>query len=607
MNKLLFAFIFSLAGAAAFAGPESNPPVLPPNLAVDIQAPGAVRAELQISIPSLKEVQRYALGTDGGTIKGGVFVSPGEENLVSIQAFDEQGEPIYKGEGFAVVGKEGTSEFHIPLDGPESSFPVYARLGDKLLSAGIVPSELDDQTMLQLTLLDPLGNHIEFGPDDLEWQLPEGFPTLPYSCFNNSLCILEWRPTREQEAIYICYLDKLNGKSCVTNPPDTRRKYARVTVGKNHTCALTNDGQIFCWGDNNLGQLGSSRLPGCPVSGRHCSAVPKAIQCDAGESCKYVSVAAGGDHTCAVDTNGKAWCWGHFTHAAGVAPITPVSVSGNPRPIEVWAHGLQPGTWKFVAIDTNVGHTCALTVTGDVYCWGSNANGELGQPTGAMGVSLTTRGLLVNNGNKYKAVATGGMHTCAIQQSGLLDCWGDNQSFQLTGNTNPAKLITVTPKVPLLFNHGVSLIAAGASSTCAENAYQDAVCWGSPANNTAVTAANAGHYALRPAYTQSIATELDSCGPAACTRTCLTDLGGGLFCGNWRANALPAQLTEVPWPKGVPVISYRQVDVGPNHVCAVTSKDDVWCFGFNSFGQFGTGTVSNVRTWEPAVAAIRLP
>ena len=67
--------------------------------------------------------------------------------------------------------------------------------------------------MLQLTLLDPLGNHLEFGPDDLEWKLPEGFPTLPYSCFNNSLCILEWRPTREQEAIYFCYLDKLNRKA----------------------------------------------------------------------------------------------------------------------------------------------------------------------------------------------------------------------------------------------------------------------------------------------------------------------------------------------------------------------------------------------------------
>ena len=222
-----------------------------------------------------------------------------------------------------------------------------------------------------------------------------------------------------------------------------------------------------------------------------------------------------------------------------------------------------------------------------------------------MGVALTTKGLLVNTGNKYKALATGGMHTCAIQQSGLLDCWGDNQSFQLTGNTNPAKLITVNSKVPLLFNHGVSLIAAGASSTCAENAYEDAICWGSPANNTAVTAANAGHYAQRPSYTQSIATELDSCGPAACTRTCLTDLGGGLFCGNWRANAMPAQLTEVPWPKGVPVISYRQVDVGPNHVCATTSSDDIWCFGFNSFGQFGTGTISNVRTWEPAVAVVR--
>jgi len=74
-----------------------------------------------------------------------------------------------------------------------------------------------------------------------------------------------------------------------------------------------------------------------------------------------------------------------------------------------------------------------------------------------------------------------------------------------------------------------------------------------------------------------------------------------------RANSLPSQLTEVPDPKAVAVVSYTQVDVGPNHVCAVSSAQDIWCFGFNTSGQFGTGLVdtTNTRTWEPVSPVIR--
>jgi alpha-tubulin suppressor-like RCC1 family protein len=53
------------------------------------------------------------------------------------------------------------------------------------------------------------------------------------------------------------------------------------------------------------------------------------------------------------------------------------------------------------------------------------------------------------------------------------------------------------------------------------------------------------------------------------------------------------------------VISWNQVDVGPNHVCAVTTQQDIWCFGLNAFGEFGTGTTSTTRTDGPVTAAIR--
>ena len=104
-----------------------------------------------------------------------------------------------------------------------------------------------------------------------------------------------------------------------------------------------------------------------------------------------------------------------------------------------------------------------------------------------------------------------------------------------------------------------------------------------------------------------MATELDHCnGFQNCARICITDLGGDLSCRHWKAGTSPQQLlSPVSDPQGVAVISWTQVDVGPNHVCAVTTQRDVWCFGDISFGQFGTGVQSNNRTDVPVTAATR--
>jgi len=91
-----------------------------------------------------------------------------------------------------------------------------------------------------------------------------------------------------------------------------------------------------------------------------------------------------------------------------------------------------------------------------------------------------------------------------------------------------------------------------------------------------------------------------------CTRTCATGLGGDLFCGTW-GGPRPPQLTLVPEPASDHYLSWNQTDVGPNHVCSVNSQRDIWCFGMNEFGQFGTGAVSTARTDEPTVPVNRFP
>jgi hypothetical protein len=608
---------FSLMGCAlllatgATAGSRTMKEGLMPkegsyNLAVDIDAPGAVRARLEIQSPDLKEALRYELGAKDGGISGGIYIPPGKENRVSITAFDERGEPLYEGSGYANVDEKLTRETAIALSGKETRAPLLAKLGTYRLEVGFGTNE-GDGFLLETTLLDAYGNHIPFKPDDVKWELPFEFELLPYSCFRESLCIELPKPDLQKEAILICFRDI----TCWSKPPkDTRGPYRYVTVGLNHTCALTIANDIRCWGDNKDGQLGA-RGVWCPQAlGYECSTVPLPVECPAGEVCKFRSVAAGGDHTCAVDTAGKAWCWGEDGNAA-----TGVPSSENPDGSSI-EHRYIPaftdlgGKVDFIAIDTDRNHTCALSAANDVYCWGDNAFDQLGFPRS--GGTWTARATLVRSGSKYASVVTGMNHTCAIQTNQALDCWGENFNFQLASSLPGAGLnghtmfATLNSKVPLLGGKGVSRVAAGATSTCAENYNAHTICWGSAQHFTPPNNATSGFVALHYSYALSMATERDSCagGASNCTRTCVAGLGGDLFCGNW-TSAIPPQLPLVAEPASDRYIVWNQVDVGENHVCALTSQRDVWCFGIDKFGQFGTGATSTVRTFAPVTAVNR--
>jgi hypothetical protein len=223
MNTKLWAILTALASAtialpAAAGGVDFKSETFPleKNLAVDIAAPGAVRVEIGISIPSLREELRYELGVDQqGQLSGGIYIPAGDSASIEVRAFDARGEAIYKGAGAAEIGKELTSEFRVPLEGRESQEPLYARFGTQLLTAGIVGGT-DELLQVQVALLGAYGG-LEFSPEDLEWKLPDGFPEIKYSCFNGALCILEWKPTREQEVIAMCL--KLKPQPCFEGPP----------------------------------------------------------------------------------------------------------------------------------------------------------------------------------------------------------------------------------------------------------------------------------------------------------------------------------------------------------------------------------------------------
>src|SRR5690606_32083555 len=129
-----------------------------------------------------------------------------------------------------------------------------------------------------------------------------------------------------------------------------------------HNCAVTAAEEVLCWGANDFGQLGRGTIEASPVP----VAVPGVVA--------PIQVAAGRSHTCALETDGRVMCWGRNNHgqlgngASLPAPVmtTPVRVSGLTGAVELGA---------------NFQGMCARLSTGEVRCWGYNANGQLAQGT----------------------------------------------------------------------------------------------------------------------------------------------------------------------------------------------------------------------------------
>jgi len=150
-------------------------------------------------------------------------------------------------------------------------------------------------------------------------------------------------------------------------------KAVSISGGYNHTCAITDEmpSQAYCWGDNSTGQLGASVT-------RSGFAGPQKIPVAEG----FVSVTSGMDHSCGLNTAGVAYCWGNGIFGQlGAGDIAGCYVSDlgipdgcrGPRPVV--------GSARFATLAAGASHTCGVTLTGQLSCWGLNDGGQLGFAT----------------------------------------------------------------------------------------------------------------------------------------------------------------------------------------------------------------------------------
>jgi alpha-tubulin suppressor-like RCC1 family protein len=210
--------------------------------------------------------------------------------------------------------------------------------------------------------------------------------------------------------------------------------WSTVDVGEGHSCALQTDDTLWCWGRNSQWQLGTAedqggqhRLPILIIGGQ-----------------RWLSVDASQNYTCALDGAGAFWCWGYNMGIRDRA--------GDPFGLErsddetTWElrapTRLSDGPW--MAMSSNMFHTCAINLATELWCWGRSVEGQLGLPDEALQMAP------VQVASGVASVSTGTYSTCYITNEGGLFCAGQNADGQVRAGSRSTvtEFLRVTLAVP---------------------------------------------------------------------------------------------------------------------------------------------------------------
>ena len=341
--------------------------------------------------------------------------------------------------------------------------------------------------------------------------------------------------------------------SATSVPFDVVRPFALIDAGGFHTCGLTEDNTVYCWGDGFGGTLGdgpeANRAEPRPVAGN-----------------VAFSALSAGYFTCGLDLTGVAYCWGRNS-------TTPVAVTPAPA---------------FSRIATGNGLACALTVDGRAYCWGSNLYGSLGDGT----TVDHNEPVAVLGGLTFDTLTVGAWHTCAVTAVGEAYCWGVNATGALGDGTRIDRRTPVLVAGDLRF----SQVSAGRRHSCGLTTDGDAYCWGSNDHGQLGTG-GVGDSPVpvpvqAPAHFVAIAAGGDfSCALASTGAAYCWGLNvfGNLGDGSFQDRHVPTLVQST--------VPFEAISAGINqHACALRVGGAAYCWGLGSSGQLGRGMPYNRDT-----------
>ena len=332
-----------------------------------------------------------------------------------------------------------------------------------------------------------------------------------------------------------------------------------------HTCALSLDNELYCFGENQNGQIGNDSVTDAKSPVNVLSNVS--------------SFTLGNEHTCAVKLDGTLWCWGYNT------TYGQVGTGNGSANIKVPTQVLE----DVAAISNNLEYynTCAIKTNGDLYCWGGNT------PYGQVGVGYSNAHVLeptrVKNedGAGYLTdvinVDEGEEHTCAIRRNGDLYCWGGN-SYGMVGNGN-----TTTQNLPvhIITNEKFRKVSLGDYHSCAITRDDRLYCWGG--NSDGRTGVGGTQNILTPVQILENVDSVD----ANYHHTCAVTKNGDLYCWGENSDGRVGNGTFTNQQTPVKVLeNVKSVDVGYYHTCALKTDGSLHCFGAHNYGAVGWGDIT---------------
>ena len=332
-----------------------------------------------------------------------------------------------------------------------------------------------------------------------------------------------------------------------------------LTTGGAHSCALTHDGHVRCWGNNTSGQLGDG------TTAQSTTPLETSLTSTS-------ALAAGDYHACALTHDGHVHCWG----ANYAGQLGDGTTDQRSKPVD-------SGLTDVTALSAGSRHTCALTHDGHVHCWGANESGQLGDGT----TDQSTTPVTITGLDDVTAIATGDAHSCALTLDGQAHCWGDNTSGQLGDDTTDQR----TKPVAVTGLSDITALTAGGEHTCALSQDGKAHCWG--ANYSGQLGDGTTDQRTKPATVTDLS---DVTGLATgLSHTCALTLDRKAHCwGNNDTGQLGDDTTTEQRTKPVTVTELTDVTALSarwSHTCAITQDGKAHCWGANDSGQLGDGTI----------------
>lgn len=403
-----------------------------------------------------------------------------------------------------------------------------------------------------------------------------------------------------------------------SNVPERVQNVSEVTAivaGAAYSCALHVDGTISCWGRNYNRQLGNADciedsyghfVEWCNEETRQLgnrNFYGPGLPVQVSDIVDATAISAGNFHVCALHANGTVSCWGSNTRGQ----------IGNGEKGDEWAGDSAdvarparvPGIDNAIAVSAGrIHHTCVLHYDNTVSCWGNNRSGELGNGEKAADWADDSADSVVpvkvKNINDAVSIGTGAGYSCVLHRNKTVSCWGNNGSGQLGNGQVGGRTSSAVPQQVEGVTDAISL-SVGLATACVIHESGNVSCWGLNwsgqlgngihSNDVQDDSVNSG--VPVPIKNLSDAIEVSIGYSHACallkvgTISCWGDNEGGQI-GNGRNYYGRTTAVRV---EAVNVSDVDAVVAGENHTCALHEGGTVSCWGSNSSGQLGSGTV----------------